>query len=53
MNLSEYALLALFYIVIGIEWLSLKVREAYYILFRIPYYKGNGKFNDYLVRTDK
>ena len=30
-----------------------KVKELYYIVFKIPYYKGNYKSHYYVKRTDR
>ena len=43
-------LAVLFYIAIGLGAAATRVQEAYYIVFRIPYYKGTGKFHYYVVR---
>jgi hypothetical protein len=47
---SAGVLTVLFHIIVAIGALEVRVREAYYKLAGIPYYKGRGKFHDYVVR---
>ena len=46
--------------VVGVFWLIIqycalheRVKELYYRLFGIPYYKGYDKFRPYVERTDR
>ena len=43
-------LTVLFHIIVAIGTLEVRVREAYYKIADIPYYKGRDKFHDYVVR---
>ena len=47
-------------VIIPVCWLLIQysalheqVKELYYRLFGIPYYKGRDKFHDYVRRTDR
>ena len=51
--LSYLILIPIFYFIIWFGALQEKIKQIYYIIFRIPYYKGQGKFHLYIKRTDK
>jgi len=49
-RIIESMLIAMFYLAIWLSAFAENVKEFYYIVFRIPYYKGKGKFHKYVVR---
>ena len=49
-RILDSMLTALFYLAIWFSAFAENVKEFYYIVFRIPYYKGRDKFHDYVVR---
>ena len=42
-----------FYLIITYGAIHEKVKELYYIVFKIPYYKAPDKFHYYVKRTDR
>jgi len=46
-------ILPVFWLIVWYSDLHERVKEMYYRLFGIPYYKGRDKFNDYVRRTDR
>lgn len=57
-NFIDYAfsylvILPVFWLVIKCGNSATKIKEFYYIVLRIPYYKAPDKFGYYVVRTDR
>lgn len=46
-------ILPVFWLIVQYGALHEKVKELYYRLFGIPYYKGQDKFHYYVKRTDR
>jgi hypothetical protein len=46
-------ILPAFWLLINYSSLHEKIKELYFIVFKIPYYKGQGKFHPYVTRTDQ
>lgn len=46
-------ILPVFWLIIQYGAVHEKVKELYYIVFKIPYYKAPDKFHSYVVRTDR
>jgi hypothetical protein len=53
-DLADYmfawTIIAILYLTIAYDYVQVHVREAYYKMFSIPYYKGQGKFGPYITR---
>jgi hypothetical protein len=59
-RIKDFFLLMVGLLIGGVFWLSIqysalheRVKELYYRLFCIPYYKGQDKGQDYVRRTDR
>lgn len=59
-RIKDFFILMVVWLCVGVFWLIVKygalherVKELYYRLFGIPYYKGHDKFHPYVERTDR
>ena len=59
-RIKDFFLLMVVWLGVGVFWLIIqycalheRVKELYYRLFGIPYYKGYDKFHPYVERTDR
>ena len=51
-NVLDFVLLPVFYLIVWYDFIHTKVKECYFIVFRIPYYKIPSKFKYYVVRKN-